>query len=148
MHPTGVGSGEATQLVTLHTAGDTSQSTLRKFSVVSAVSSSTLGFFLSDGRREPNAKKKEPEYRRAGEVPSVLSAGEILAQNNPNNTHATTCIPATGEPRSITFVGETLCANLSMELFLKRRKLKELSSGKSKSFVIWKMNFKSEFKNC
>ena len=54
-------------------------------------------------------KKEQPEYRRAGEVPWVLTAGEILAQNNPNNTLATTSIPATGEPRSITFVGETLC---------------------------------------
>ena len=65
-------------------------------------------FFSSDGRRKPCAKKKNKHNRRAGEVPSVLSVGENFAQDNRANIHATPCIPATGEPRSITSVGGDL----------------------------------------
>ena len=76
-------------------------------------------------------KKEQPEKRRAGEVPWVLSAGEILAQNNPNNTHATTCIPATREPRSITFVGETLCKFVNGTV-LKKKEAERVEFGKVK----------------
>ena len=67
-----VGAGDAAPLIAEHTAGDTSLCTLRKFSVASAVSSSVSGLStpMAGG---PYAKHNE--FRRAGEVPSVLSAG-------------------------------------------------------------------------
>ena len=46
MYPTGVGSGDTTPLVAADTARDTSQSTLRNFTVAGAVSSSTFVFLF------------------------------------------------------------------------------------------------------
>ena len=62
MHPAGVGSGEATLLVTSHTAGGTSQSTLRKIPVASAVASSAFCFSRP---MSPYAKRRQTHLRRA-----------------------------------------------------------------------------------
>ena len=130
MHPAGVGSGEATLLVTSHTAGDTSQSTLRKFPVASAVASSAFCFSRP---MDPYAKRRQTHLKRAGGVPSVLSAGENLAQNHWKIASY-----------SGTIFGCSSREGPSKELFLKRMKLKELNLGKFQSFVMWKMSFQSD----
>ena len=43
-------------------------------------------------------REEQNEFRRAGEVPSVLSALGCPAQNNINNSQTTQRLPATGEP--------------------------------------------------
>ena len=113
MCPTGVGSGDTTLLNAAHTAGDTSQSTLRNFAVTSAVSSS------ASGRSPPLAGgiEKQNEFTRAGEVPSISSAVENPVQSNQQNS---------GTLRKKEGDGS------EFEKF-----------PNSNTFVIWKMNFKS-----
>ena len=70
-----LGSAETALLFSAHTAGDTSQSTLRNFSVASTFSSSVSCFSVPMAGRNPVQRKEHNVIRRAGEVPSVLSAG-------------------------------------------------------------------------
>ena len=89
MSPTGVGSGETTLLSAAHTAGDTSQSTQRNFSVASAVPSSASGVSPPTAGGEAVQRDEQNELRTAGEVFSVFSAREDPAPNNLNNYQTT-----------------------------------------------------------
>ena len=108
MHPIGVASGDTSLLVAAHTAGDTSQSTLRNFSVASAVSSSVLG--LSPPRlggslcREMNTfnLEEQEKYFRS------YQSGEDPAQNSLNKSQTTQRLPSTGEPPSVATAGRSL----------------------------------------
>ena len=148
MHPTGAGSGELTLLVT-HTPLEAHLSLLHDFFRRELSFCINTRFFLIRWKEETLCKKKEQtEYRRAGEVPSVFSAGENFAQNNRDNIHATTWIPATGEPRSITSVGRDLVqiSQQNSGVFI-RKEAERIEFDKfpnSRTFVIRKMNFKCE----
>ena len=72
MYPTSVGSGETTPLVAAHTAGYTWQSTLRTFSVTSPLSA--FGYSKLTAGGDPIQREAQSEFRRVGELPSVLSA--------------------------------------------------------------------------
>ena len=77
----------------------------------------------------------------------VVSAGGDLAQNIHNNSQATRRLPVTGEPPSVaTAIGDPVpsCQNngLPEKKEVVRSEFEKFP--KSKSLVIWKMNFKSE----
>ena len=67
------------------TAGNASQSTLQNLSVARAVSSSAFGCSQLTAGRKPTQREEQNEFRREGEIPSVLSAEEDNAQNNLKN---------------------------------------------------------------
>ena len=147
MYPTGVGSGDTTLLVAAHNAGDTSQSTLRNFSVASAVSSLALGLSLPMAWRNPVQKEEQQEFRKAEEVPSVLSAGVDLVESNHHNIYTTQRLPATEEQPSNATAGEDLvqCSKPNSGVPNKEAERIEFENfPKSTIFVIWKMNFNSE----
>ena len=82
MCPTGVGSVDTTLLIAAHTAGDTSQSTLRNFCRERSFFFS-IGSFFSDGWRETLCKEKD--NMNSEEQEKYLWAcepGEDLPQNN------------------------------------------------------------------
>ena len=117
MCPTGVGSGDTTPLIA-HTAGDRSQSTVRNFSVATAVSPPSLGLSPPMAGGDPVQDEEQNEYGIAGEVLSVLSAGRDPAQENLNNKSQTTQrLPAAGEPPSIATAREWALCKVQVVLF-------------------------------
>ena len=132
--PTSVGSGDTTLLMATDTAGNASQSTLQNLSVTSAVSSSAFGCSQLTGGRNPTQREERNEFRREGEIPSVLSAEEDNAQNNLKKCQTTQRLQATREPPSIATDGTRTprkVINRTVVVSLERNKPQDLSSRKS-----------------
>ena len=80
--PTGVGARDTTPLISTHTAGDTSRAALQKFLRRERSFLFNIWFLSVDSWRETLCQEAPREFRRAREVPSVLSAGEDPVQSN------------------------------------------------------------------
>ena len=159
MCPTGVESGETSLLNAAHTAGDTSQSTLRYFCRERSFCFS-IGSFSSDGWRE--APRKEKNNMNSEEQEKYLRScqpGEDSAQNNLHKSQTTQRLPAAGEPRRLQQLGrgegergegkgrgERGEGKYSTEQWLLRKKeaarIEFVKFPNSNSFITWKMNIR------
>ena len=138
MCPTGVESGETSLLNAAHTAGDTSQSTLRYFCRERSFCFS-IGSFSSDGWRETLCKEKNNiNLEEQEKCLRSCQPGEDPAKNSLHKSQTTQRLPAAGEPRRLQQRGERggkgdpMQSTQQNSVSLRRKKPKELSSWNSR----------------
>ena len=118
------------------------------FSVASAVSSSAFGCPQLTAGTDPMQRKARSDFRRAGDAPSGVSAGEDSARHNLNNCQTTQKSQAGGEPPAALQTGKhPVQSNQQTSGVPKKKEADNIQFEKfqnSNSFVIWKMHLARE----